>query len=96
MQADALFPAALAQAVSAPSGARRVLVVDDSAAQRRVLALSLARWGYHVTEAASGEAALALCREGTFHMILSDWGMPEMSGLDLCRAVRAMPHDGYG
>ncbi|MFN7599445.1 MAG: PleD family two-component system response regulator, partial [Cereibacter sp.] len=75
---------------------RRVLVVDDSAAQRRVLSLSLARWGYRVTEADSGEAALKLCQDTAFHMILSDWGMPGMSGLDLCRAVRAMPHDGYG
>jgi sigma-B regulation protein RsbU (phosphoserine phosphatase) len=81
---------------STPIIPRRVLVVDDSAAQRRVLSLSLARWGYRVTEADSGEAALKLCQDTSFHMILSDWGMPGMSGLDLCRAVRAMPNDGYG
>lgn len=75
---------------------RHVLVVDDSAAQRRVLALSLQRWGYHVTEAASGEAALDLCQQHEFDMILSDWVMPGMTGLDLCRALRAMPREAYG
>jgi hypothetical protein len=48
---------------STPIIPRRVLVVDDSAAQRHVLSLSLARWGYRVTEADSGEAALKLCQE---------------------------------
>ncbi len=75
---------------------RHVLVVDDSAAQRRVLALSLKRWGYHVTEAGSGEAALALCQQREFDMILSDWVMPGMTGLDLCRALRAMTREAYG
>jgi sigma-B regulation protein RsbU (phosphoserine phosphatase) len=75
---------------------RHVLVVDDSAAQRRVLALSLQRWGYHVTEAASGEAALALCQQQEFDMILSDWMMPGMTGLDFCRALRAMTREAYG
>ncbi|PZQ97720.1 MAG: fused response regulator/phosphatase [Cereibacter sphaeroides] len=71
------------------------MVVDDSAAQRKVLALSLARWGYSVTEAASGEAALALCEMASFDLVLSDWMMPGMSGLDLCRALRATPRDNY-
>ncbi len=73
-----------------------VLVVDDSAAQRRVLSLQLRRWGYRVTEADSGEAALALCNKMVFDMILSDWVMPGMTGLDLCRAVRTIPREGYG
>lgn len=75
---------------------RHVLVVDDSAAQRRMLVLSLQRWGYLVTEAASGEAALALCQQREFDMILSDWVMPGMSGLDLCRALRTMTREAYG
>lgn len=75
---------------------RRVLVVDDSRAQRRILALSLRRWGYAVAEAASGEEALALCRNQPFDIILSDWMMPGMTGLEFCRAFRALPHDSYG
>lgn len=74
----------------------RVLVVDDSRAQRRILAVQLQRWGYDVVEAESGEAALDLCRAQTFDIVLSDWVMPGMSGLDLCRAFRALPREAYG
>lgn len=74
----------------------RVLVVDDSKAQRKILSLSLARWGYVVIEAASGEEALALCRTETFDLVLSDWMMPGMTGLDFCKEFRALPRDGYG
>ncbi len=58
--------------------------------------MQLARWGYRVTEAASGEEALALCHLLPFDIVLSDWMMPGMSGLDLCRAFRALPREGYG
>lgn len=78
------------------TGPLQVLVVDDSKAQRRILSMQLGRWGYRVTEAASGEEALGLCRDRAFDIVLSDWMMPGMSGLDLCRAFRALPRDGYG
>ncbi|WP_233557210.1 PP2C family protein-serine/threonine phosphatase [Gemmobacter lutimaris] len=74
----------------------RVLVVDDSRAQRRILAMSLQRWGYLVTEAATGEEALRLAREAPFDIVLSDWVMPGMSGLEFCKAFRALPHESYG
>nr|WP_274609749.1 SpoIIE family protein phosphatase [Rhodobaculum claviforme] len=77
-------------------GAREILVVDDSAAQRTVLARMLARWGYRVHEAASGEDALALCQRLPVDMVLSDWMMPGMSGIAFCRAFRALPRSGYG
>ena len=76
--------------------ARRVLVVDDSRGQRQLLRVSLERWGYTVEEAANGEAALEMCRDGGFEMVLSDWMMPGMSGLELCRAFRALPLPIYG
>lgn len=79
-----------------PAGPRHVLIVDDSRAQRKILSMFLSRWGYRVTEAASGEEALDLCRTTTFDIVLSDWMMPGMSGLDLCSAFRALPRDGYG
>ncbi len=67
-----------------PEGPLPILVVDDSKAQRRVLAMQLARWGYHAVEAASGEEALDICRETAFEMVLSDWMMPGMTGLEFC------------
>lgn len=82
--------------ISTEAAGKRVLVVDDSKAQRRILALQLARWGYHVIEAESGEVALDLCRDQAFDIVLSDWMMPGMSGLDLCKAFRALPREGYG
>jgi phosphoserine phosphatase RsbU/P len=73
----------------------RVLVVDDSRAQRRVLALQLARWGYDVTEAASGVDALALCSASPFDIIISDWMMPGLTGVEFCLKIRALPSEVY-
>lgn len=78
-----------------PARSLRVLVVDDSKAQRMMLTVSLSRWGYEVTEAASGEEALLACKSAAFDIILSDWMMDGMSGLELCAAFRALQHDGY-
>ena len=75
---------------------RRILVADDSRAQRQILALQLSRWGYSVAEAESGHQALALAQEMDFDMVLSDWVMPGMSGPEFCRAYRALPRDSYG
>ena len=84
------------QPVAVMATGKRVLIVDDSKAQRRILAVQLARWGYHVTEADSGEAALVLCQTRAFDIVLSDWMMPGMTGLELCKAFRALPREGYG
>lgn len=73
-----------------------VLVVDDSKAQRRVLALQLQRWGYAVVEAGSGEEALDACRKTPFELVLSDWMMPGMTGLEFCKLFKVMPREGYG
>ena len=75
---------------------REVLVVDDSRAQRMVLATSLRRWGFSVTEAGSGDAALELCQSRTFDLILSDWMMPGLTGPEFCAAFRALPSTQYG
>lgn len=91
---DLRSPAALPEA--APCSLPAVLVVDDSRAQRRMIGMQLARWGYRVTEAASGDEALELCRGQSFGLILSDWMMPGMTGLDFCRELRALPQEGYG
>jgi phosphoserine phosphatase RsbU/P len=79
-----------------PAPGRRVLIVDDSRAQRTLLRVSLARWGYDVFESGSGDAALDLCRRQHFDIILSDWVMPGLSGPDFCRAFRGLPGKDYG
>lgn len=65
-----------------------VLVVDDSKAQRRLLTRTLAKWGYQTVEAASGQEALDLCAATAFDIIISDWMMPGMSGVEFCRCFR--------
>ncbi|MRU15567.1 fused response regulator/phosphatase [Roseovarius sp. A21] len=75
---------------------RRVLVVDDSRAQRRILSASLQRWGFSVREAASGLEALTICRDDPPDLVMSDWMMPGMDGLEFCREFRAMRRDSYG
>jgi len=92
---DAIQPT---DSVRRPSAfaARPVLVVDDSKAQRKILQMQLSRWGYDVTEAASGDEAMVLCMAQDFDIILSDWMMPGMNGLEFCKAFRGLPREGYG
>jgi sigma-B regulation protein RsbU (phosphoserine phosphatase) len=89
-------PVGLPRSEGAPAPARHVLVVDDSRAQRRLVSMHLARWGYRVAEAGSGEEALELCRTQAFDIVLSDWVMEGLSGVDFCHAFRALPREGYG
>lgn len=72
-----------------------MLVVDDSRLQRKILSSSLKRWGYEVMEAESGEAALELCEQRLPELILSDWMMPGMSGIEFCKAFRGLSADSY-
>ncbi len=74
----------------------RVLVVDDSRAQRRLLTTYLSRWGFDVQEAGSGEEALGMCRESRFDIVVSDWMMPQMNGLEFLRAFRELDTSHYG
>ncbi len=75
---------------------QRVLVVDDSRLQRRILGASLRKWGFVVAEAGSGEEALQICRTDPPDLVLSDWMMPGMSGLEFCDEFRRMPRENYG
>ncbi len=75
--------------------ARRVMLVDNSAAQRRLLLSHLTRAGYEVVEVSSGEQALGVCAVDPPDFIISGWVMAGMSGPDLCRAVRALAAERY-
>ncbi|MCR9124984.1 MAG: SpoIIE family protein phosphatase [Rhodobacteraceae bacterium] len=74
----------------------RVLVVEDSALQRRVLVAYLQGWGFEVLEAADGASALEICRRAMPDLVISDWMMPGMDGLTFCGAFRALQPDRYG
>lgn len=84
------------QAVPERGVVNNVLVVDDSRAQRRILSSYLGRWGYMVFEAASGEEALDVCRSEAIDLVVSDWMMPGMSGLEFCQEFRQLEREHYG
>lgn len=81
---------------TAPQNQRRVLVVDDSPLQLRLVATMLERWGFEVDQALSGEEAFEKCRMTPPDLILSDWMMPGMKGPEFCRRYRALKLDFYG
>lgn len=68
-----------------------VLSVDDSASFRRLMSAALASAGYRAVEAADGAAALALVQSQQVDVVLTDYNMPRMNGIDLVRALRALP-----
>jgi sigma-B regulation protein RsbU (phosphoserine phosphatase) len=80
---------------SATGMRKRALIVDDSRGQRMIFARHLRGWGYETSEAASGREALEACAQGYFDLILSDWMMPELNGLEFCRAFRALEREDY-
>lgn len=94
--ADPPAPADCGASAAIPRAVARVLVVDDSRLQRRILTASLRKWGFAVSEAASGEEALAICRDAPPDLVLSDWMMPGMSGIEFCGEFRSMPRENYG
>ncbi len=70
----------------------RLLVVDDMSTSRGLIVQALEGFGLaHVETAESGEEALTVLQRAPVHLVLSDYNMPGMSGLDLLARVRATP-----
>ena len=65
-----------------------VLVVEDEPAQREVLAYNLDAEGFRVTCAVNGEEALLLVEEAPPDIIVLDWMMPNLSGIEVCRRLK--------
>lgn len=67
-----------------------VLVVDDFATMRRILKNILRQIGFtNISEADDGKGALNMLRKKKFDLVLCDWNMPEMPGIELLKEVRA-------
>jgi two-component system chemotaxis response regulator CheY len=67
----------------------KVLIVDDFASMRRIIKNTLKQIGLkHVLEADDGTTALAMLKEQKVDLILADWNMPKMSGLELLKKIR--------
>jgi len=68
-----------------------VLVVEDEAALATMLRYNLEKKGFRVTEAGDGPEALTCIAETPPDLVLLDWMLPELSGLEVCRQIRRRP-----
>jgi len=93
METPGLLPLSARVAVRAP----RVLLVDDDPAMLRIVSKWLERSGYQVETVGDGQQALAALEGECPDFLITDWEMPHLDGLELCRRVRAMdlPHYVY-
>jgi putative two-component system response regulator len=73
----------------------RILIVDDSKIALTVLRSALVDSGHEVMTAMDGQEALAILRGGSCRVVISDWEMPRMNGIELCRAIRSEEMLGY-
>ncbi len=73
----------------------RALIVDDDELSLEILQDVLVQLGYEVERASNGREALSRLRKHSIHLVVTDWEMPEMNGLELCRAIREEDFDGY-
>ena len=71
--------------------AKICLIVDDSRVIRKVSSKIATSLGYTVIEAQDGEEALARCKKSMPDLVLTDWQMPEMDGIEFVTALRAIP-----
>lgn len=69
----------------------RVLIAEDDDSLRTLMRLSVDIGELDIDEASDGEAAILLAHENAPDIALLDWSMPGMTGLDVCRALRADP-----
>lgn len=70
---------------------KTILVVDDSASLRQVVAIALRGAGYEVIEACDGKDALGRMTGQKIHLIISDVNMPNMDGISYVKAVKQLP-----
>ncbi len=73
----------------------RVLIAEDDPVSRRLLERIVQGFGHQATSTADGEEAWERFQTGDFRFVLTDWMMPGLDGLELCRRIRASVHSDY-
>lgn len=73
----------------------RILVAEDDPVSGKILQVTLQHYGHEVVVAPNGEEAWKLFDQAPFRAVVSDWMMPGIDGLELCRKVRARPKTDY-
>jgi two-component system, cell cycle response regulator len=81
--------------ISDSNGHFPILVAEDDPVARKILEKTLIKEGHEVVSVENGRKAFDLFKQRFFPIILTDWMMPEMDGIELCRAVRNHQASGY-
>src|SRR5262245_61245030 len=93
--ADAIIGSGRERATGRGRAGMRVLVAEDDPISRHLLVRTLQGWGYDVTAAPDGAEAWRLFQEAAYPLVISDWMMPGLDGLELVRRIRARTQHGY-
>lgn len=72
-----------------------ILIVEDNAVSRKLLEKALIKAGHEVVSAENGREALEIFNGKFFPIILTDWLMPEMNGIELCKTIRESSTERY-
>ncbi len=73
----------------------KILIAEDNLTSRLVLSATLKKFGHEVTATSDGQQAWDALEKEHFSLLISDWMMPEVDGLELCRRIRAKNSQGY-
>lgn len=89
-------PKSVQQALANPAGQRiPILIVDDDPVLTMMLGAMLSAAGYSIRVAADGKEAVEALQHFPASVVISDWHMPEIDGLELCRRIRAQGNKPY-
>jgi two-component system, cell cycle response regulator len=72
-----------------------ILIADDDPVTRKLLKQTLTKRGYQVTDVDDGRKAFERFQKEFFPLVVSDWMMPGMDGLEICKAIRSVETEGY-
>jgi DNA-binding response OmpR family regulator len=73
----------------------RILIVEDDTVSRRILQRAVDRFGHACDAVADGAEGWRLYQDGSYNVVLTDWVMPGIDGLELCRLIRQHPGESY-
>jgi len=76
-------------------GCMKILIAEDDMVSRKVLQRTLEKWGYNVDAAEDGMEALELYRQGGYSILITDWMMPRLDGVQLVEQVRGIDSKDY-
>ncbi len=73
----------------------KVLIVDDSKVALNLVGGTLTAAGYEVIQASGGQEAWKIMKQGHIRLVVTDWDMPQMDGIELCKKIRSANFPGY-